>query len=314
MKLFKNTIWLAPMAGATDLAYRKLVKSFGVDITVTEMVSAKALHYKDKKSFRMLDCTAETGVKGVQIFGSEPAIMGEITKQILNDTPYDFIDINMGCPAPKIVKNGEGSALMKDQDLAMRIVDAVKNNSNKPVTAKIRSGFTAETVNGLALAVALQRAGADAVIVHGRTREQMYSGKADWQLIGEIAAKLDIPVIGNGDIKTPQEAKMRLTESGCTGIMIGRAAQGRPWLFQQVRDYLDGGHYQADPDYAQRVKIIKAHIALMKEIKPDFIIALEMRKHIAWYLKGLAGSNGIKAALNKATTTQQISDILDGQL
>ncbi len=312
--MFNNTIWLAPMAGATDLAYRKLAKNFGADVTVTEMISAKALHYKDKKSLRMLDCSAETGIKGVQIFGSEPAVMGEITKLVLNNTPYDFIDINMGCPAPKIVKNGEGSALMKNQDLAMRIVEAVKCSSNKPVTVKIRSGFTAETVNGLAFSVALQRAGADAVIVHGRTREQMYSGQADWQLIAEIAAKLDIPVIGNGDIKTPQEAKMRLASSGCTGIMFGRAAQGRPWLFKQVRDYLASGCCQADPDYAQRVKIIKTHIALMKDIKPDFIIALEMRKHIAWYLKGLVGSNAIKTAVNKVTTTQQIIAILEQHL
>ncbi len=312
--MFNNTVWLAPMAGATDLAYRKICKSFGVDVSVTEMISAKALHYKDKKSFNMLDCTAESGLKGVQIFGSEPAIMGEITKLVLNDTPYDFIDINMGCPAPKIVKNGEGSALMKDEALAMRIVDAVKKNSDKPVTVKIRAGFTADTINGLEFAVALEKAGADAVIVHGRTREQMYSGEANWQLIAEIAAKLSIPVIGNGDIKSPQEAKTHLTHSGCRGIMIGRAAQGRPWLFGQVRDYLDSGNYQVDPDYNARVKIIKAHIELMKLNKPDFIIALEMRKHIAWYLKGLAHTNDIKAAVNRATTTQQISAILDAQV
>lgn len=302
------------MAGATDLAFRRICKSYGADISVTEMISAKALYYNDKKSYKMLDCTAETGLKGVQIFGSDPAVMGDITKKILNDTSYDFIDINMGCPAPKIVKNGEGAALMKDQDLAMRIVDAVKRNSNKPVTAKIRSGFTADSVNGLAFAVALQNAGADAVIVHGRTREQMYSGSADWQLISEIAAKLDVPVIGNGDIKTAQEVKMRMTESGCAGIMIGRAVQGRPWLFKQIRDYLDSGCYQTDPDYAERVKIIKTHIELMKVIKPDFIIALEMRKHIAWYLKGLAHTNDIKTAVNKATTTEQIIAILERHL
>ncbi len=312
--MFDNTIWLAPMAGTTDLAYRSLTKSFGADVSVTEMVSAKALYYRDKKSFNMLQCVEESGLRGVQIFGSEPDIMAEITKSVLNDTPYDFIDINMGCPAPKIVKNGEGSALMKRPDLAMRIVAAVKASSTKPVTVKMRTGFDAESVNGVSFASALERAGADAVIVHGRTREQMYSGTADWQLIGEIATKLTIPVIGNGDIDTPQVARRRLTQSACSGIMIGRAAQGRPWLFRQVRDYLVGNSFSPAPDYATRVAIIKRHIDLMRRNKPDFIIALEMRKHVAWYLKGLARANSLRTAVNRATTTEQIVAILEARL
>ncbi len=313
MELFNNKIWLAPMAGATDLAFRKICKSFGADVSVTEMISAKALHFKDKKSFNMLKCD-ESGFKGVQIFGSDPNIIGQITKQILNATDYHFIDINMGCPAPKIVKNGEGSALMKNETLAMRIVDAVKANTDKPVTVKMRIGFSEDDVNGLPFAMALARAGADAIIVHGRTRQQMYSGQADWQLIGEIAHKLNIPVIGNGDIKTAQEAKMRLTEFGCSGIMIGRAAQGRPWLFAQVRAYLDDAIDRPAPDYAERVAIIKQHIELMRANKPDFIIALEMRKHVAWYLKGISHTNDIKTAVNRATSPQQIITLLEAQL
>ncbi len=308
---FDNKIWLAPLAGATDLAYRKICKSFGADVSVTEMISAKALSFNDKKSFNMLKCTNEGGFKGVQIFGSDPVVMGRICKTILDGTAYDFIDINMGCPAPKIVKNGEGSALMRDEALAMRIVDAVKRNTDKPVSVKMRSGFSDDAVNGLQFAVALERAGADAVVVHGRTRQQMYSGAADWQLIGEIAHKLTIPVIGNGDIKTPQEAKLRLSQFGCQGIMIGRAAQGRPWLFKQVRAYLDGKTPAPEPDYTERIAIIKRHIELMRANKADFIIALEMRKHVAWYLKGLAGTNEIKAAVNRATSSEQIIALLE---
>ncbi len=309
-QLFNDKIWLAPMAGVTDLGYRKICKSHGADITVTEMVSAKALYYKDKKSFNMLTNLGEKGFRGIQIFGSDPQIMGLMTKQVINQTDYDFIDINMGCPAPKIVKNGEGSALMKNPELAMRIVAAVKQNSTKPVGVKMRIGFAADAVNGLSFAKALERAGADVVVVHGRTREQMYAGEANWQIIGEIAAALTIPVIGNGDIRTPQIAKARIAASGCAGVMIGRAVQGRPWLFQQIKDYLADGSYQPDPSYAERVAIIRQHMQLMLPYKPEHIIALEMRKHVAWYLKGLAGSNAIKAAVNRATTIAEIEEIL----
>lgn len=306
----KDSLWLAPMAGTTDLAYRKLCKKYGCDISVTEMVSAKALHFGDKKSDQLMTTTNEGGIIGLQIFGSDPQIMAAITKSALNQLPFAFIDINMGCPAPKIVKNGEGSALMRDVELAQRIVSAVQNASDKPITVKIRKGWDDNQINAVAFGKAMAAAGASLITIHGRTREQMYSGQADWQIIGDLVAAVNIPVIGNGDITSPQDATAMQHKTGCAGVMIGRGAQGKPWLFKQIKDYQKIGHYSDEPSPEQRIAIIERHIDYMRHIKPEHIIVLEMRKHIAWYLKGLVGSAPLRAKINRAKSIFEILSLL----
>ncbi len=304
-----RSVWLAPMAGATDYAYRCIAKDEGCDVTVTEMVSTKALHYKDEKSFRLMEARDEKGVKGIQIFGSDPDIFKSVTKLYLNDTVYDFIDINMGCPAPKIVKNGDGSALMTRVDIAQRLVDAVKTVSTKPVTVKMRIGF--EDINGVSFAKALANAGADLITVHGRTRTQMYTGEANWDEIARIRDAVDVPLIGNGDIFTLFDAAKRLDQGVCDGIMIGRGAQGRPWLFKQIKEAMAGDMVSDTPSYEARVDYIKRHIALMLKIKPEFIVVLEMRKHVAWYLKGVSGTQKLKAEINRTKSVEQIIQLLE---
>ncbi len=306
----KNKICLAPMAGATDYAFRQLAKDYDCDMTVTEMISVKALSYNDKKSLSMMQAHDEKGLKGLQIFGSDAGLFKEVTKAHLNDAPYDFIDINMGCPAPKIVKNGEGSALMTQPELAMRLVDAVKSVSNKPVSVKIRLGF--EENVALSFAKAMEKAGADFITIHGRTREQMYSGEADWQTIVEVASVLSIPVIGNGDISTPEQAIERL-ETPVTAIMIGRGAQGKPWLFRQIKRLLEGERL-SEPNLKMRIDIINKHMQLMLTIKPEHVVINEMRKHVAWYLKGLYGANHFKTAINRATSIEEIEKNLQNML
>ncbi len=310
MFAIENTVWLAPMAGATDYAFRVLAKEQGCDVTVTEMISVKALSYGDKKSFKMLEAYDEKGIKGVQIFGSEVEIFKEVTKAHLNNAPYDFIDINMGCPAPKIVKNGEGSALMNDVDLAMKIVDSVKSVSKKPVSVKLRLGFDDNIV--VSFARAMERAGADFVTVHGRTREQMYSGQADWQTINAVAASLNIPVIGNGDIDNAEAALKRL-KSAVSAVMIGRGAQGRPWLFRQI-NALKQGQFLPDAELKERIELIRKHMNLMLKIKSEHVVVHEMRKHFAWYLKGLRAVNPYKKAVNQAKSIREIEEILADML
>ncbi len=305
-----NPLWLAPMAGVTDLAYRKICKKFGCDIVVTEMVSAKALDYRDKKTWQLMTLDEQVKPIVLQIFGSEPEVFKRVITEVINDLNIVALDINMGCPAPKIVKNGDGSALMKDIDLAKRLVDVAKSVSNNPVTVKMRIGWDEKSINGVAFAKAVAQAGADGLAVHGRTREQMYSGKADWSIIKQIVEEVTIPVVGNGDIFTPEDALAMHEKTGCAGLMIGRGAQGRPWLFKQIKDYLTTGSYQDAPDLDTRIEIIKEQMQYMLINKPEFIAVLEMRKHIAWYLKGLANTNQIKTKVNRAKSFEEMIAIL----
>ncbi|MCK8059550.1 MULTISPECIES: tRNA dihydrouridine synthase DusB [unclassified Fusibacter] len=305
-----GNIWLAPMAGVTDLAFRKICKEFGCPVVVTEMISAKALSYRDKRTFKYMEVHPEERPLALQIFGSEPDTMAQVTEEVLNDHPFDILDINMGCPAPKIVKNGDGSALMKDPRLAAEIVSAVKAVSKKPVTVKFRKGWDDEHINAVEFAKMMEAAGADAITVHGRTREQYYSGKADWTIIKSVKEAVAIPVIGNGDIFTPEDAKSIVELTGCDGIMIGRGVQGRPWLFEQINDYLKTGTYKPDPCLEERILLIEKQLNWMTEYKPEHVAVMEMRKHSAWYLKGIKNSANIRAQINKASTKEELSTLL----
>ncbi len=309
-----GNVFLAPMAGVTDLAFRRLCKGFGCPVVVTEMVSAKALAYQNNQTRELMDIHPEERPVVLQIFGSDPAVMAKITEQILNFEPIDIIDINMGCPAPKIIKNGDGSALMRTPELAFEIVRAVKAVSKKPVTVKFRKGWDDGSVNAISFAKGLEAAGADALTLHGRTREQFYSGKADWDAIAKVKANVAIPVIGNGDIFAPEDAKRMFEHTGCDGIMVGRGVQGRPWLFEQINDFLTTGTYKPSPDLAARIAIIEQQIDWMLTYKPEHLTIMEMRKHTAWYLKGIEHSGAVKVAVNQAKTRSELIDLLKGLL
>ena len=306
-----GNVFLAPMAGVTDLAFRRLCKRFGCPVVVTEMVSAKALAYQSNKTRELMDIHPEEGPVVLQIFGSEPEVMAKITREILNFEPIDIIDINMGCPAPKIVKNGDGSALMRNPELAFQIVKAVKEASNKPVTVKFRKGWDDNQVNAVEFAKGLEAAGADALTLHGRTREQFYTGKADWEVIAQVKNSVGLPVIGNGDIFSPEDAKRMLEETGCDGIMVGRGVQGKPWLFQQINQYLATGHYDPSPSLKERIQIIEQQIDWMLDYKPEHLVIMEMRKHTSWYLKGIEHSGAVKVAVNQAKTRAELIGLLN---
>lgn len=309
-----GNIFLAPMAGVTDLAFRRLCKAYGCPVVVTEMVSAKALAYQSNRTRELMDIHPEERPVVLQIFGSDPEIMAKVTEEILNDEPIDIIDINMGCPAPKIVKNGDGSALMRTPELAFEIVRAVKSVSKKPVTVKFRKGWDEDSVNAVSFARGLEASGADAIALHGRTREQFYSGRADWQAIAEVKASVGIPVIGNGDIFTPEDAKRMFDETGCDGIMVGRGVQGKPWLFRQISEYLETGSYSPAPGLRERIDIISQQIEWMLTYKPEHLAIMEMRKHASWYLKGIEHSGAVKVAINQAKTRDEMMRLLESLL
>jgi tRNA-dihydrouridine synthase B len=307
--VLENNVFLAPMAGVTDMPFRILCREKGAGLVYTEMVSAKGMHYNDQKSFKLTLLDEGEMPGAVQIFGSEPAIMAD-TVYKLNDSNASIIDINMGCPMPKITKNGEGSALMLKPELVGNIVKEVVKASVKPVTVKVRKGWDDEKVNAVEIAKIAEANGAKAVAVHGRTREQLYSDKADWGIIKKVKEAVSIPVIGNGDIVKPEDAKSMLEQTGCDAIMIGRGAQGNPWLFERITAYLKDGSNIPEPSHKEKIDTIIRHMKMLIVLKGDHIGICEMRKHVAWYIKGMRNSTYVKEKVFKMTNAEDIVDLL----
>ncbi len=289
----ENTIFLAPMAGITDKPFRTICRRFGAGLVYSEMISAKGLYYNDKKTAELMDMSGEAPC-AIQIFGSDPEIMAEIIPKVMEYEP-DIIDINMGCPAPKIVNNGDGSALMKTPELMGRIMRAVSDVSPVPVTAKIRKGW--EEDNSLECARILEENGAAAVAVHGRTRREFYSGRADWEVIKTIKKELSIPVIGNGDIFCAQDAERMFKYTGCDAVMVARGAQGNPWLFAQIHEQLEDGEVITAPSPEDKLKTALEHVEMLIADKGESRGIKEARKHLAWYIKGMRGASHLKTEI-----------------
>lgn len=305
----ENNVILAPMAGVTDKAFRLITKPFGPALMYTEMVSGKGLLYKNKKTEVLLEVLDSEKPTAAQIFGHEPEVMSEIAERSL-EFGADMIDINMGCPAPKIVNNGDGSALMKNPELAGKIISAVRKSVNCPISVKFRMGWDDDSINAVDFAKTAENSGADAITIHGRTREQFYSGKANLEIIKKVKEAVKIPVIGNGDIHDGKSAKYMLDYTGCDGIMIGRAAQGNPWLFSSVLHYLKTGDELAPPTLEERSEIAKKHLRLLVKFKGEHRGVLEGRKHMAWYFKGLCGGGKLRNLINQCDTLEQMLDLI----
>lgn len=301
----KNNCILAPMAGVTDLPFRILCSEMGAGMVCMEMVSAKAISYNNKNTVDLLKVEESERPASLQLFGSEPELIGEVVKKI-DHRNYDVLDFNMGCPVPKVVNNGEGSALMKNPDLAFRIMEQLVKNSTKPVTVKFRKGFDSEHINAVEIAKAAEAAGVDAVAVHGRTRAQYYSGEADWDIIRQVKEAVSIPVIGNGDVTSPEKAKALIDRTGCDGIMIGRGAEGNPWIFRQVVSYLETGEELDPPTPAEKKALAIRHAELMLKYKGEHIAIQEMRKHLAWYTAGMPNSSRFRGRINTMNTMDEL--------
>ena len=300
------------MAGVTDLPFRLLCKEMGCDLMTTEMISAKGLMYNNHKTEILLLTDEVEHPIGVQLFGSDPDIMAGEAEKIARDRDFDFIDINMGCPVPKIVGNGEGSALMKNPALAADIVRAMTSRIDIPVTVKIRAGFDADNINAPEMAKALEEAGAAAIAVHARTREQFYSGTADWSIIKEVKDAVSIPVIGNGDITSAEDVKRMKEETGCDSVMVARAAKGNPWIFREIKAGLAGEEIPPRPTLEEIKAMMKRHIELMVKLKGEYIGVREMRKHIAWYTEGIKNSARLRRLVCAATHTEELLQLVEG--
>ena len=304
-----GNIVLAPMAGVTDLPFRLLCKEQGAGLLCMEMVSAKAIYYHNKNTEALMEIDPRENPVSLQLFGSDADIMAEMAKKI-EERPFDILDINMGCPVPKVAGNGEGSALMKNPALVREIVSKVVKATVKPVTVKIRKGFDEDHVNAVEIAKIIEDCGAAAVAVHGRTREQYYSGKADWDIIRQVREAVSIPVIGNGDVTGPESARRMLEETGVDGIMIGRAARGNPWIFRQIREYLETGELPEKPSYEEVRETMLRHARLQLEYKGEYTGIREMRKHVAWYTAGYPHSARLRARINEVESYEELEELL----
>lgn len=305
-----NNIILAPMAGVTDLPFRLLCKEQGAGLLCMEMVSAKAIYYNNKNTESLMEIDERERPVSLQLFGSDADIMSEMAKKI-EEKPFDILDINMGCPVPKVAGNGEGSALMKKPELVREIVSKVVKATCKPVTVKIRKGFDESCVNAVEIAKIIEDCGAAAVAVHGRTREQYYSGRADWDIIRQVKEAVSIPVIGNGDVTGPESAKKMLEETGVDGIMIGRAARGNPWIFGQIKEYLETGILPQKPELSEVREMMLRHARMQLECKGEYTGIREMRKHVAWYTAGYPNSAKLRAKINEVETYQELEALLN---
>ena len=304
-----NNLILAPMAGVTDLPFRLLCKEQGAGLLCMEMVSAKAILYKNKNTEALLSIDERELPVSLQLFGSDPDIISQIAHQI-EDRPFDILDLNMGCPVPKIVNNGEGSALMKNPLLAGEIIEKTAKAINKPLTVKIRKGFDEDHVNAVEMAKIAEASGAAAVAVHGRTREQYYSGKADWDIIRQVKEAVSIPVIGNGDLLTAEDVIAMYEQTGCDGFMIGRGAQGNPWIFRQVLHYFETGEHLAKPSFEEVTQMMLRHAQMMLEFKGEYTGIREIRKHGAWYTAGYPNSAKLRVMINEVETYEQLENLL----
>ncbi|MDD3865504.1 MAG: tRNA dihydrouridine synthase DusB [Candidatus Izemoplasmatales bacterium] len=306
-----NQIVMAPMAGVTNQAFRHIAKRFGAGLLYSEMVSDKGLDYKNKKTLDMLEIDSTEHPIAMQVFGSDIVTMVEAAKWIDQHTTADIIDINMGCPVSKVIKNDAGSKLLQQPKKVFEIVYAIVHAVKKPVTIKIRSGWDKDHINAVEIALQAEAAGASAIAVHGRTRTQMYSGKADWEIIRQVKNAVKIPVIGNGDITSPELAKQMLDNTGCDAVMLGRGTLGNPWLIKQSIDYLETGTYENEILLAEKQRQILEHLQNLAELKCEKIAVLEMRTHASWYIKGLHNSGQIKDKINRAKTIEDLRQIIN---
>jgi len=305
----EGNLLLGPMAGVTDLPFRILCKEKGADLVYTEMVSAKGILYNNKNTENLLTIAEEERPAAVQLFGSDPDIIAEMAKKI-EERNFDILDINMGCPVPKVVNNGEGSALMKNPPLIGEIVNKVSKAIKKPVTIKIRAGFTPDNINAVEVAKIAEANGAAAITVHGRTREQYYKGQADWEIIRKVKEAVGIPVFGSGDVFTPEDAKRMMEQTGCDAIMIARGARGNPWIFEQIKSYLATGNRQPKPDFEEVRQTILRHAKLSIDYKGEYTGIREMRKHVAWYTAGYPQSSRLRNQVNEIENLHDLELLL----
>ena len=303
----ENNVILAPMAGVTDLPFRLLCRKMGAGLVCMEMVSAKAIFYNNKNTEGLLEIHPEEMPASLQLFGSDPEILAQMAARI-QERPFSVLDFNMGCPVPKVVNNGEGSALMKQPGLAEKILTGLVRAVKKPVTVKLRKGFDDSCCNAAELARIAEACGVAAVAVHGRTREQYYSGRADWEIIRQVKEAVKIPVIGNGDVNSPEAAKAMLEQTGCDGVMIGRAAQGNPWIFRDTVRFLETGSLPSPPSVEEKKRMVLEHAALQLQYKGEYTAVREMRKHLAWYTAGMPHSARFRQLINSMETMEALTE------